>query len=228
MSSSLASGQSGRDHYADLYRTDGEREAEWLRRTAPQKAEAVRALLAPEALAPTSVLEIGAGTGAVIGALRRLGIGREHYAVDFSPEAVAVLERHHPGIRAAVADITTTPDPFGTGAYDLGLASHVIEHLEEPERFLRALLSVPLAHFIAEVPLENLLGGRVKARLKEPGEQRRRARPVFRQTLVREPARTQRLAGPACRDVRAVARCRDARVRVPGCGPENSRDQISD
>ncbi|OZC02859.1 class I SAM-dependent methyltransferase [Rubricoccus marinus] len=165
--SHLASGQTGRDYYADLYQNDLEREAEWLRRTAPQKVEAVRELLSRRSLRPETVLEIGSGTGAVIGALRERGVGRDHYAVDFSPEAIAALQRAEPDIHAAVADITASPDPFGVGAYDLGLASHVIEHLEEPRQFLTALRSVPIQHFIAEVPLENLPGGKLKAQFKD-------------------------------------------------------------
>ena len=64
---------------------------------------------------------------------------------------------------AATADVTVVPDPFGEGHYDLTFATHVVEHLEKPEVFLSALLDVPTDHFIAEVPLENLPFGRLKA-----------------------------------------------------------------
>lgn len=166
-SSSLSSGLSGRDHFDGIYRETLAREAEWLRRTSGPKADSIQTLLRAGGLRPASVLEIGAGTGAVIGALRARGVGDTHYAVDFSESAIEELQRAEPGVQAAVADVTAVPDPFDAGPYDLAFASHVVEHLEAPEPFLRALLDVPLHHFIAEVPLEDLAGGRLKARLKD-------------------------------------------------------------
>ncbi len=163
----LASGLSGRDHYEHLYREKLAWETEWLRRGARLKADAITQLLARAGLTPDSILEIGAGTGAVIGALQTRGIGKRHYAVDFSPEAVDVIRKSSSGIAAAVADVTRTPDPFGAGPYDLAFASHVVEHLEEPARFLRALQGIPLRYLIVEVPLENLFFGRIKARFAD-------------------------------------------------------------
>ena len=162
----LASGLSGRDHFARLFHDRLDFETEWLRRTARLKADAIERLLRDEGLRPGSVLEVGAGTGAVIGVLRRRGVGSAHYAVDYSAEAVGVLRRLEPEVVAAVADVTETPDPLGAGPYDLAFASHVVEHLEEPGVFLRALRSVPVGHFVAEVPLEDLLLGRLKAYVK--------------------------------------------------------------
>ena len=155
---------SGRDYYADLYRRETDREAEWLRRTSGGKVDAVERLLAARGIAPSTVLEVGAGTGAVIGGLRQRGVGDRHYAVDFSPDAVGVLQASEPGVTAAVADVLEAPDPFGAGPYDVVLASHVVEHLEEPTAFLRGLHRVPSEWLIVEVPLEDLWFGRVKAR----------------------------------------------------------------
>ncbi|MEM0963953.1 MAG: class I SAM-dependent methyltransferase [Bacteroidota bacterium] len=157
------SGRGGRDHFAEIYRQQADREAEWLRRTARPKADSIVHLLRRSGLAPHSVLEIGAGTGAVIGAIRSLGVGTLHYAVDFSEHAIQKLHEAEPRVVAAVADVTETPDPFGSGPYDLGIASHVIEHLEQPGHFLRALRDVPMGHLVAEVPLEDLLVGRLKS-----------------------------------------------------------------
>ncbi len=165
--SDLESGLSGRDHYADLYRSHLDREAEWLRRTSGQKTDSIIRIATTAGLSPTSVFEVGAGTGAVIGSLRQKGFGEAHYAVDYSEEAIEVLQKAAPDVKAAVADITDTPDPFGAGPYDLVFASHVVEHLEEPEPFLRSLHAVPMNHFIAEVPLEDLPAGRLKARVKD-------------------------------------------------------------
>ena len=165
--SALASGLTGRDHYDELYRNQLKREAEWLSRTAGQKVRSIERLLAQADLHPHRVIEVGAGTGAVISALRERGIGAEHYATDFSEHALSLLRAHTPSIETAVADVTEQPDPFDAGPYDLVIASHVIEHLEDPERFLRGVKQVPAHWFVAEVPLENLFLGRVRARFKD-------------------------------------------------------------
>ena len=163
----LNSGLSGRDFYAAKFRSELDRETEWLRRTSRQKADSIEALLRSAEVSPSSVIEVGAGTGAVIGELRRRRIGDEHFAVDFSEDAIAVLKSIEPDVQAATADVTVVPDPFGQGHYDLAYATHVVEHLEEPEAFLSALLDVPTSHFIVEVPLEDLPFGRLKALLKD-------------------------------------------------------------
>lgn len=163
----LASGLSGRDYYAEKFRSDIDRQAEWLRRGAGHKVDSIVLLQRDANLVPESILEIGSGSGAVIGELRRRGVGDRHFAVDFSEEAIAELRRSEPGIEAAVADVTLSPDPFGRGVYDLAFATHVVEHLEEPEVFLAALRNVPARYFVAEVPLENLPFGRLKALIND-------------------------------------------------------------
>lgn len=163
----LDSGLSGRDFYAEKFRADLDRQAEWLRRGAGQKVDSIISLGRLEGLVLESVIEIGSGTGAVITELKKRGVGDRHFAVDYSEQAIAELRRVDPDIDAAVADITVSPDPFGQGPYDLAYATHVIEHLEEPETFLSALVNVPTRYFIAEVPLENLFFGKVKALFKD-------------------------------------------------------------
>ncbi len=159
----LDSGLSGRDFYAEKFRSDLDRQAEWLRRGARQKADSIIWLQRHANIDLESIIEIGSGTGAVIAELRGRGVGTRHFAVDYSEQAIAELRRAEPEIESAVADVTVTPDPFGQGPYDLAYATHVVEHLEEPESFLSALLAVPTKYFIAEVPLEDLLFGKLKA-----------------------------------------------------------------
>jgi SAM-dependent methyltransferase len=168
----LISGLSGRDYYAEKYRSEFDREVAWLRLTAWMKSNAIAHLLKYANLYPCSILEIGAGTGSVIGKLRKNGIGLDHYAVDFSEEAIAEIRRAEPAIHSAVADATIVPDPFDKGPYDLVFASHVIEHLEDPESFLSAIHSIPLNYFIAEIPLENLPFGRIKAHFRDRSNNR--------------------------------------------------------
>lgn len=156
--------KSGRDKYVDLYSAEGEREAEWLRRSSMQKVDSVEVLLPCQ---PQSVMEIGCGPGAVISELRRRSIGRNHFAVDYSADAIGLLRQRDPDILVAQADITEVPDPFARGPYDVVLACHVIEHLEEPEKFLTALRRVPHRYFIAEVPLEDNPLHRIKGCIRD-------------------------------------------------------------
>ncbi len=108
----LTSGLSGRDFYAAKFNSEPDRETEWLRRTAGVKADSVESLVRDANLSPRSVLEVGAGTGAVIGELRHRGIGAEQFAVDFSEDAIAVLKQNEPDIGAAIANVTVSPDPM--------------------------------------------------------------------------------------------------------------------
>jgi len=75
-------GVSGRDCYANLYLTQLEAEAEWLRRGALDKADSVEQLLARNGIVPRTLTELGAGTGAVISECRRRGLGQTFTAVD--------------------------------------------------------------------------------------------------------------------------------------------------
>jgi hypothetical protein len=60
-----------------------------------------------------------------------------------------------------------TPDPFGEKSYDVVVLSHTVEHLEEPQQFLRAIRRISFDYLIVEVPLEDLFFGRVKSLFKD-------------------------------------------------------------
>ena len=158
---------SGRDYYSDLYRTELNYEAQWLRCGAVEKANSVEILLTSSGFRPRSILELGCGTGAVILECQRRHLASEYFAIDYSPEAIGYLKRVGSGIVCQVADIT---DPaFRTErSYDLILLSHVIEHLEDPRGFLgRAMKRIRTEKFIIEVPLEDLPASRLKNHFRD-------------------------------------------------------------
>lgn len=155
---------SGRDTYAGKYARDVERQAEWLRDGARSKADSVVSLARSD---PDSVIEIGCGTGAVITELARRGFGRLHYAVDYSGDALQFLRRTAPGIRTAESDVTRECDPFNAGPYDVVVASHVAEHLEDPHLLLEAIRRMPHRQAVIEIPLDDLLASRLKARFRD-------------------------------------------------------------
>lgn len=163
----LDSGKSGRDHYEAVYKEALARQAEWLRRGAGHKADSVEQLLHRNGITPASILELGCGTGAVIGELQRRALAQQYYGVDYSEEAIAYLKDAFPSIECAVADVMETPNPFDKDSFDVVVLSHTIEHLEEPSPFLQSIHTIPFEYLVAEVPLEDLFFGKIKALLKD-------------------------------------------------------------
>lgn len=94
----LDSGRSGRDHYEAAYLDALERQAEWLCRGAGQKADSVERLLHRNRIKPESILELGCGTGAVIGELQQREVARHYYGIDYSAPAIDYLKTVFPTI----------------------------------------------------------------------------------------------------------------------------------
>jgi SAM-dependent methyltransferase len=153
---------SGRDYYEEIYQNELELEAEWLKYGAVDKVNSVEILLNRHAIKPISILELGCGTGAVIAECQRRGLGREFSAIDYSKKAIGFLKSHSVDIHCMAADITD-PDFKLEGYFDVLVLSHVLEHLEEPLKFLQSLMSrVRFRYLVAEVPLEDLWASRMK------------------------------------------------------------------
>ena len=154
---------SGRDFYAEIYAADLDGQSKWLEYGAKEKADSIELLTRHSGIRPTTLLELGCGTGAVIKERARRNLASRYVAVDYAQEAQDRLRREAPAIECMTADITDAgfhlQEPF-----DVVILSHVLEHLEDPAGFLRAIKS--RFHFrclIIEVPLEDLLLLRMKA-----------------------------------------------------------------
>jgi SAM-dependent methyltransferase len=131
----------------------------WRRLGAVQKTESILALTeagpAPGRVASeiSDVLEIGAGTGAI---LQELSAKRPNWnlaAVDLAPGSVATVRQLGlPNLKdSQVADATRLP--FPDKRFDLAILSHVIEHLPDPVAGLREANRVARLVLI-EVPVE--------------------------------------------------------------------------
>ncbi len=163
----LASGKTGRDDYSEKYRHNLSFQSEWLKRGAIQKADSVQLLMDQNGIKPNAILELGCGTGAVIGELQKRNLAQEYFGLDFSADAIRLMSEMYPNVSSKVADITVNPNPFERNAFDIVVLSHTIEHLEEPIPFLQSVRAIPFKGLIAEVPLEDLLFGRLKSRVND-------------------------------------------------------------
>jgi SAM-dependent methyltransferase len=105
-----------------------------------------------------SVAEIGCGDGAVLEELARRGIGSTRIGMDISSSAVE-LARGRAGI-AAVEQFDGERIPAADHAYDLVLATHVLEHVPAPAPLLAEIARVARHAILIEVPLERNLSAR--------------------------------------------------------------------
>ncbi|MBL0141388.1 MAG: class I SAM-dependent methyltransferase [Betaproteobacteria bacterium] len=109
---------------------------------------------------PGSVMELGAGTGAVIGELKRRGFARRYIAADYSKDACSFMSSQLDGIEVHRIDIVRDRIPERA---EVVVLSHVLEHLEQPERLLEAIArNVDFDWFVVECPMEDLPASRLK------------------------------------------------------------------
>jgi SAM-dependent methyltransferase len=146
--------------YDDSYAHTGERAqlyARWRALGAKGKADHVMKLCADAGVHPRSTLEVGCGDGALLGELHARGFGGALHGVEITAAAV--------GIASARAEIDSVELydgerlPAATGAYGLGIVSHVLEHVPDPTALLAEVARVCGA-VVVEVPLEDNLSAR--------------------------------------------------------------------
>ncbi|MEA2432136.1 MAG: hypothetical protein QOI19_2609 [Thermoleophilaceae bacterium] len=153
----------GRDlsgFYDSAYARGGERHAAWRELGAKGKADHVVSLCASAGLAPGTVLEIGCGDGSLLAELSSRGFGGSLSGFDISPAAIELAEGRGVPRVASLAVFDGKALPVADRSFDLGVLSHVLEHVPEPLPLLREGARACRA-LIVEVPLErNASGGR--------------------------------------------------------------------
>lgn len=150
---------------------DGALYARWRALGAEAKADHVLALCARAGVwvggQPINTLEVGCGDGALLCELHRRRFGGRLAGVEIAQAAVEIA-RARPEI-----DTVELYDgvrlPWTDGAYELGVLSHVLEHVPEPAALLAEVARVCGA-VVVEVPLEANLSARRASKLAHAAE----------------------------------------------------------
>jgi SAM-dependent methyltransferase len=123
----------------------------WRALGASGKADHVIALCARGSVRPLSTLEVGCGDGALLCELARRGFGGRLSGVEITQAAVEIA-RGRPQIDS-VSLYDGLHVPAADAAYDLGILSHVLEHVPQPAALLAEVARACRA-VVVEVPLE--------------------------------------------------------------------------
>ena len=181
------------DFYEEGYGGDPARAARgsrWRALGAQGKGDHVVELCARAGVHPRSTLEVGCGDGALLCELRRRGFGGRLEGVEIAQAAVEIARGRD--LPCGLYDGRHLPAP--DGAYELGILSHVLEHVHEPAALL-AETARACAAVVVEVPLEDNLS----------------ARRAAKRVHAAEVGHLQRLSRAAARAI-----VRDAGLRVVG------------
>jgi SAM-dependent methyltransferase len=106
---------------------------------------------------PRSTLDVGCGDGALLDELAGRGFGGRLTGAEISAPAAAIA-RSRPAIES-VARFDGERLPFADASHDLGVLSHVLEHVPQPATVLAEVARVCRA-VVFEVPLEDNLSAR--------------------------------------------------------------------
>ncbi len=131
--------------------------ARWRALGAKGKADHIVALCRKAKLEPRSTLEVGCGDGAVLCELHARGFGGELAGVEITEAAVQIATQRSAIGKVSLYDGSHLDEP--DGAYDLGILSHVLEHVPEPPALL-AEVARACGAVVVEVPLEANLSAR--------------------------------------------------------------------
>jgi len=122
----------------------------WRAICAAEKAENIERLLGSERSAIKEVLEVGCGTGDVLGQMAAKRIGDRFTGIEIG------TERSHgqPGGSVQIHGYDGQRVPYDDGSFDLVYATHVLEHVTDERGFLAELRRVTRRFVYVEVPCE--------------------------------------------------------------------------
>jgi SAM-dependent methyltransferase len=161
-----------------------DRYARWRALSAVGKADHVVDLCRREGIAPASTLDVGCGDGALLCELQRRGFGGTLSGLEISEPAAEIARRALPGAEIGLFDGVRLP--LGDGSADLGILSHVLEHVPDPPALLAEVARACRA-VVFEVPLEQNVSARRASKrehAEEIGHLQRLSRETARQIAV--------------------------------------------
>lgn len=85
--------------------------------------------------APRSIIDLGTAEGRMLAALSAAYPSTETLGIEYNPELVSMAREMNPGINVRQGDVQDLSD-IADGSYEVAVATAVIEHLEEPAKFL--------------------------------------------------------------------------------------------
>jgi SAM-dependent methyltransferase len=148
-----------RDFYEETYTesdpTAAAAAGRWRALGAEAKALHVLSLLELADIEPARLADVGCGDGAVMTELRRRRPGLRLVGFELAERAVLLCRRR--GLEAVLYDGRSLP--VAEGAFDAGVVSHVLEHVEDPVALIREVGRACRA-VVLEVPLEANLSAR--------------------------------------------------------------------
>jgi SAM-dependent methyltransferase len=141
--------------------------ARWRALGAVGKADHVIALCARAGITPRRTLEVGCGDGALLCELHARGFGGALFGVEITDAAVAIAIERTQIESVARYDGEHLPD--ADGSYDLGILSHVLEHVPDPPALLAEVARACHA-VLVEVPLEANVSARRASKREHAAE----------------------------------------------------------
>lgn len=111
-----------------------------------------------------SIIDIGAGDGSVLEELDKVNISDELHAVEISESGCATILAKKIGKVHSIKQFDGYKIPADNHQYELGLAIHVLEHVEHERAFLREIART-CDYLYIEVPLEMTLKVRNNMRI---------------------------------------------------------------
>ena len=135
--------------------------ARWRALSAVGKADHVVSLCHRADRLPGTIVEVGCGDGALLSELHRRGFGDQLSGFEITDAAVTIARQRPELHEVARYDGERLPVP--DGSYDLGILSHVLEHVPDPAALLREVGRACRA-VVVEVPLEANLSARRAAK----------------------------------------------------------------
>jgi SAM-dependent methyltransferase len=164
---------------------EADKYAHWRALSAVGKATHVIDLCTRAGLTPSSTLDVGCGDGALLAQLKASDFGGRLAGIEISEPAAEIARAALTGVEIGLFDGTSLP--FEDDAFELGILSHVLEHVPEPATLLAEVARVCRA-VVFEVPLEaNMSAGRPSKRVhaEEIGHLHRLGRDDAREIAAR-------------------------------------------